>query len=69
MQHLLPVRNEKKKSLRSDGSAENERMKEDRADQEKAGGWERHGTQHAGEGHVCGPTLPGTGRIRDQGRM
>ena len=68
-QHLHPARNEKKKSHRSDGSAETERMKEDRADQEKAGGWERHGTPHASEGHVWGHTLPGTGRIRDQGRM
>ena len=68
VQHLHPARNEKKKSHRIDGSAENERKKEERADQEKAGGWEWHGTQHANVGHIWGHILSGMGRIRDQGR-
>lgn len=72
VQHLHPTRNEKKKSHRIDGSAENEHTEVDRADQEKAGGWEqvseRRGTQPTNEGHIRGHTLSGMGRVRDQGR-
>ena len=72
VQHLHPTRNEKKKSHRINGSAENEHTEVDRAHQEKAGGWEqvseRRGTQPTNEGHIRGHTLSGMRRVRDQGR-
>lgn len=49
------------------GQRENERMKEDRADQEKAGGWERHGTQHAGEDTSADPHCQGRGESGTKG--